>query len=80
MEQTVASSHFLEGGARQEAGGNRWRRIILVSGAGYNGEARLRQAFDGMRYGKAKREMLDGDASGAGWKERMTYCLPFETS
>ena len=60
-EQTVASSYFLlkEALAYQKPEVVVLETYYLWYPELYNGEARLRQAFDGMRYGKAKREMLD---------------------
>ena len=78
-EQTVASSYFLlkEALAYQKPEVVVLETYYLWYPELYNGEARLRQAFDGMRYGKAKREMLDVMLPELDWKERMTYCLPF---
>ena len=78
-EQTVASSYFLlkEALAYQKPEVVVLETYYLWYPELYNGEARLRQAFDGMRYGKTKREMLDVMLPELDWKERMTYCLPF---
>ena len=78
-EQTVASSYFLLKEAFQY---QRPKVVVLESyylwyPDPYRSEARLRQAFDGMRYGKVKREMVDVMLPELDWKERMSYYLPF---
>lgn len=78
-EQTVASSYFL----LKEAFQYQMPKVAVLESYYlwcpdlYQSEARLRQAFDGMRDGKAKREMVDTMLPELGWKERLTYYLPF---
>ncbi len=78
-EQTIASSYFL----LKEAFAHQNPKVVVLESYyfWYNGlykdEARLRQAFDGMRFGKVKLEMIDEMLSDLGWKERLSYCLPF---
>ncbi len=78
-EQTVASSYFL----LKEAFQYQQPKVVVLESYYlwypdlYDSEARLRQAFDGMRYGKAKREMVDAMLPELGWKEQLTYYLPF---
>ncbi len=43
----------------------------------YTDESRLRQAFDGLRFGEAKREMVETFLPELTWKEKLTYYLPF---
>lgn len=78
-EQTVASSYFL----LKEAFQYQKPKVVVLESYYlwcpelYHSEARLRQAFDGMRYGAAKREMVDTMLPELDWKERLTYYLPF---
>lgn len=78
-EQTAATSYFLlkEAFTRQKP-----KLVVLESyylwyNGLYNSEARLRQAFDGMRFGKTKLEMIDTMLADQGLKTKLTYCLPF---
>lgn len=78
-EQTAASSYFLLKEAFQY---QKPKVVVLESyylwyNGLYNGEARLRQAFDGMRFGPVKLEMIDTMLADKGKKEQLSYCLPF---
>lgn len=78
-EQTTATSWFL----LKEAFEYQSPRVVLLESyyLWYNGlyrsESRLRQAFDGMRFGKTKLEMVETMLPEAGRKEKLTYYLPF---
>lgn len=78
-EQTAATSYFLlkEAFTRQKPKVVVMESYYLWNSKLYNGEARLRQAFDGMRFGKTKIEMVREMLPEAGIKEKLTYFLPF---
>lgn len=78
-EQTAATSYFLlkEAFTRQKPKVVVMESYYLWNGSLYNGESRLRQAFDGMQFGKTKIEMVQELLPEAGVKERLTYYLPF---
>lgn len=78
-EQTAAMAWFLLKEALQY---QKPKVVVLESyylwnGELYGSEARLRQAFDGMRFGRTKLEMADTMLSDAGLKEKLTYYIPF---
>lgn len=78
-EQTTASSYFL----LKEALKYQKPKVVLMESyyLWYNGlyrsEARLRQAFDGMRFGKTKLEMVETMLGDIGVKAKLTWYLPF---
>lgn len=78
-EQTAATSYFLlrEAFTRQQPKVVVMESYYLWNKLMYNGESRLRQAFDGMKLGEAKIEMINEMLPDAGIKEKLTYYLPF---
>ncbi|HIR75785.1 MAG TPA: hypothetical protein IAB97_02590 [Candidatus Choladousia intestinipullorum] len=78
-EQTAATSYFLlkEAFTRQQPKVVVMESYYLWNKLMYNGESRLRQAFDGMKFGPVKVEMINEMLPDAGFKEKLTYYLPF---
>lgn len=78
-EQSVASSYFL----LKEAFQYQKPKVVLLESyyfwfdGLYSSEARIRQAFDGVRIGKAKHEMIETFLPDRPWKEKAGYYLPF---
>lgn len=78
-EQTVATSYFL----LKEAFEHQQPKVVAMENYYvwnkdlYFSAARLRQAFDGMQFGKVKLEMIQTMLPEIGWKEQLTYVLPF---
>lgn len=78
-EQTAATSYFL----LKEAFRYQKPKVVALESyylwfdGLYNSEARLRQAFDGMRFGRTKLEMIQELLGGEGPGTKLSYCLPF---
>lgn len=78
-EQSVASSYFL----LKEVLNYQKPKVVLLESyyfsidVLYSSEARIRQAFDGMRMGKVKKEMLETFLKELPFKEKMSYYMPF---
>lgn len=78
-EQTAATAYYLlkEAFQYQKPKVVAMESYYLWYNGLYDSESRLRQAFDGMRFGKNKLEMLRTMLPDAGPKTLLTYCLPF---
>lgn len=78
-EQTAATAYFLlkEAFEYQKPKVVAMESYYLWYNGLYNSESRLRQAFDGMRFGRNKLEMLQTMIPEQGLKTKLTYCLPF---
>lgn len=78
-EQTAATSYYLlkEAFSRQKPKVVVMESYYLWYNGLYNSEARLRQAFDGMRMGEAKVEMVNDLLKEKGRKEKLSWYLPF---
>lgn len=78
-EQTAATSYFL----LKEAFQYQHPEVVVMENYYlwnkelYYSTARLRQAFDGMRFGKNKIEMIQTMLSENGLKDQLTYVIPF---
>lgn len=78
-EQTAATSYFL----LKEAFAYQKPKVVVLESyylwynGLYNSESRLRQAFDGMRLGANKIEMIQTMLEGSGIKNKLTYAIPF---
>lgn len=78
-EQTVATSYFL----LKEAFEHQQPKVVLMESyyfwnkKMYYSEARLRQAFDGMAFGKVKLEMIQTMLPELEIKDKLSYALPF---
>lgn len=78
-EQTAATSYFL----LKEAFNHQQPKVVAMENYYlwnkdlYYSAARLRQAFDGMRFGKVKLEMIQTMLPENGLKDQLTYALPF---
>lgn len=78
-EQTAATAYFL----LKEAFRYQQPRVVAMESyyLWYNGlydsEARLRQAFDGMRLGPVKQEMIETMIPDVGVKTKLSYYIPF---
>lgn len=78
-EQTAATAYFL----LKEVFEYQKPKVVVMDNyylwyeGLYDGESRLRQAFDGMRFGKNKLEMLKTMLPEAGMKEVFSYIVPF---
>lgn len=78
-EQSVASSYFL----LKEALAYQKPKVVVLESyyvwfdGLYDSEARLRQAFDGMRCDGVKREMIETMLPDEDWKTKLSYYLPF---
>lgn len=78
-EQTAATSYYLlkEAFTRQKPKVVAMESYYLWYDGLYYSEARLRQAFDGMRMGEVKVEMVNDLLSEKGRKEKLSWYLPF---
>lgn len=78
-EQTAATSYLLlkEAFEYQQPKVVMMENYYLWNKNMYYSEARLRQAFDGMRLGSAKLEMIRTMIPEKGCKEKLTYLVPF---
>lgn len=78
-EQTAATSYFLlkEAFRYQQPKVVAMENYYLWNKELYYSTARLRQAFDGMRFGKTKIEMLQTMLPENGLKDQLTYVIPF---
>ena len=78
-EQTAATSYFLlkEAFHHQKPKVVAMENYYLWNKDLYYSAARLRQAFDGMRFGKVKLEMIQTMLPENGLKDQLTYVIPF---
>lgn len=78
-EQTAATAYFLlkEAFRYQQPKVVAMESYYLWYNGLYNSEARLRQAFDGMRLGPVKREMVETMVPDVGIKTKLSYYIPF---
>lgn len=78
-EQSVATSYFL----LKEALQYQKPKVVLLESyyfwfdGLYRSEGRLRAAFDGIRMGEAKKEMVETFLPDAGFKYKLSYYFPF---
>lgn len=78
-QQTVATSYLL----LKEALQYQKPEVVLLESyyfwydGLYTDDARLRQAFDGVRLGDVKREMVETFLPELSWKDKLSYYLPF---
>lgn len=77
--QTAASTYYL----LQEALCTQKPKVLLLetyyffTGKKYADEESLRMAFDGVKLGKAKHEMISDLLAKKGWKKKLSYYIPF---
>lgn len=78
-QQSLATSYFL----LKEALNYQKPKVVLLESYYfyieqlYISETRVRNAFDGMRNGKVKKEMLEELMPGLSWQEKLSWYLPF---